>query len=185
MNFHELTWTFMNFHELFKKSWSHETLQLQGDCTAMEHRCDASLVKSWNLNCSSFYDAFLRRWVWSWALCFNRGRRQCNYVSLQKTMTAKNWKTNLNVDTLLESKVATRWSAVNYDNRTVRSFYNAWQRKDVLGRGLKRPSRWQEFFVSRELRCCSSQKKQRWRGKEWDHELLLKGRRTGCCGSLH
>ena len=66
---HELSWTFMNFHEqLFKKSWSHETLQLQGDCAAMEHRCDSNLEKSWNLNCSSFYDALLLRWVCSWAL---------------------------------------------------------------------------------------------------------------------
>ena len=139
MKFYELSWNFeiMNFpenHELswtaFLKTWNHETL-LQGDCAAMEHRCDASSVKSWNLNCSSFYDALLRRWVWSWALSFNRGRRQCYYGSLHKTMTAKNRKTNLNVDTLLESKVATRWSAVNYENRTVRSFYNAWQRKGI------------------------------------------------------
>ena len=66
LNYQELFWTFMNF--FFKKSWNHETLQLQGDCAAMEHRRDASLVKSWNLNCSSFYDALLRRWVCSWTL---------------------------------------------------------------------------------------------------------------------
>ena len=68
VNYLELSCTFMNSHELFKKSWKHETLQLQGDCAAMEHRCGASLVKSWNLHCSSFYNALLRRWVCSWAL---------------------------------------------------------------------------------------------------------------------
>ena len=46
-------------------------------------------------------------------------------------MTAKSCEANLNVDTLLESKVATRRSVLNYESRTVRSFYNALQRKGV------------------------------------------------------
>ena len=41
------------------------------------------------------------------------------------------------MDTLLESKVATRWNAVNYESRTVRSFYNAWQRKGVWVAGFE------------------------------------------------
>ena len=134
VNFHELSWTFMNF--FFKKSWNHETLQLQGDCAALEHRCDASLVKSWNLSCSSFYDAL--SWVFSWTHSFNRRRRQGNYASLHKIMTAKNWETNLNVDTLLESKVASRWSVVNYESRMVRTFCNAWQRKGIWVAGSQK-----------------------------------------------
>ena len=133
----------MNFHEkLFTKLRNHEILQLQGDCAAIEHRCDPSWVKSWSLSCSSFYDALLRRWVWSCefghGLFLNTRRRQVNYASPHKTLTAINWKTNLNVDTLLESKVATRWSAVNYESRTVRSFYNAWQRKGVWVAGSQK-----------------------------------------------
>ena len=111
LNFHELSWTFINFHEkLFTKLQNHEILQFQGECAAIEHRCDPSLVKSWNLSCASFYDALLRRWVCSCEFghgLFNTRRRQINYASPHKTLTAINWKTNLNVDTLLESKVAT------------------------------------------------------------------------------
>ena len=53
-------------------------------------------------------------------------------------MTAKNWKTNLNVDTLLESKVATRWSVVkswSLDGAIVLQCVVAQRR---MGRGLSK-----------------------------------------------
>ena len=94
LNFHELSWTFMNFHEkLFTKLQNHEILPLQGDCAAIEHRCDPSWVKSWNISCSSFYDALLRRWVWSCefghGLFLNTRGRQVNYASPRKVATVR------------------------------------------------------------------------------------------------
>ena len=153
MNFPELSWTFQEL------SLSHDSLQLQVGCTAMEHRCDASLVKSWNLNCSSFYDALLRRWVWSWALCFKKGVANVTTLRSIKPWQRKNWKTNMRTWTRclkaklqLDAKCGKLWQP---DGTIVLQCVAAQRR---LGRGLKRPSRWQEFFVSRELRCCSSQK---------------------------
>ena len=75
-------------------------------------------------------------------------------------MTAKSCEANLNVDTLLESKVATRRSVLNYESRTVRSFYNAWQRKDIWVAGS------QKAVTAATVRVAKTEvklpKKQRW-----------------------
>ena len=64
----------------------------------------------------------------------------------------------------------------------MRSFYNAWQRKgDWLASSQKAVTVAKVHRVAKTLQL---PKKQRWRDKEWDHDLTLKGCRSGNCGSL-
>ena len=124
----------------------------------------------------------MRRWVWT--LSFDRRRRQGNHASLHKTMTAKNWETNLNEETLLESKVATRWIVVNYENRTVRSFYNAWQRKGVWVAGFE-----EAVTVATSSKSWKHEvklpKKNVLKPREWDLWRTSKVCRIGYCVLFH
>ena len=85
---HEHSWTFMNFHELQKvmKLYSFKAIALHWSTGMLR----LSLAKLWNPNHSflSFYDAWLRRWVWSRALSSNRACRQGDSVSLHEDTTA-------------------------------------------------------------------------------------------------
>ena len=148
-------------------------------CSLKWLRCNGahvSLVKSWNLNLSF---EFLRCVVAKMSLVTGfllteSPRWKC--FAPWKNMTAKSWKTNFKMDALLESKVATRWSVVNHESRTVRSFYNAWQRKGVWVAGSQKAvTAALDLRVAKTWGVAASKKKQRWLVKLWklDRAIVL------------
>ena len=94
-----ISWTFFKTWCLGKmKPWNQEAKKLVYlKAIALQWSTSEvrlSLVKSWNLICSRFYNAWLQRWFWSWALSFwksflsfKRERNQGQNVSLHENLT--------------------------------------------------------------------------------------------------
>ena len=151
---HKQSWTFMNFHE---------TLRFQGDYAAMEHRCSAIGFSKIMRSQSFVRVSLLRPGGLSFVMGSFKSRKGKCFASWKNDR--EKLKTNLNVDALLESKVALdavvkSWS-LNYA-----IVLQCVAVKRRLGRELSRGRHSRNSSSCREnLRCCSFQK-QLWQGKE-------------------
>ena len=182
MKFHWLSksWTFMNFHELsrtFMKLCSLKVITLQWSTREF-----SKIMKSQSFVWVSTMRGGEGEFGHGLFLLTESPRWQC--FAPWKNMTAKSWKTNFKMDALLESKVATRWSVVNHENWTVRTFHNAWRRKGVWVAGSQAVTA-AKVLCTKTWSFAASKNSGGEAKRVRPQELSLKGRRSGSCGSLH
>ena len=179
---HELSWTFevLNFHELsrtFMKLCSLKVITLQWSTREF-----SKIMKSQSFVWVSTMRGGEGEFGHGLFLLTESPKWQC--FAPWKNMTAKSWKTNFKMDALLESKVATRWSVVNHENWTVRTFHNAWRRKGVWVAGSQAVTA--ATVLCTKIWSFAASKNSGGEAKRVrPHELSLKSRRSGSCGSLH